>query len=304
MRRKRLLRLSVLLAGITHTMAFAPAARTQAAPPRIFSWIETVQSEEGLAIRSPVAVTAISERELVVAEATPEPRVLRLRRSGGAWALEGVVPLPAAPVDLVYDGKRLVVALRQPAGLVSLEGSDRAVRRLPVSREIVPGRIAVASNGLLLVQDLAHDRIVELDGSGKVARQTDLPPGVTALAAVSNGGFVIALAAESRVVRYDEQWREEDSWSLAGDDSKPAWPVALDVAPDGEILVLDRHTGRILALDSNGRWIGFGSRQGWEPGLLWFPADLANVSEGLVVVADQGNGRVQLFRQVGKGGGE
>ena len=75
----------------------------------------------------------------------------------------------------------------------------------------------------------------------------------------------------------------------AAEDFKPAWPVALDVAPDGEILVLDRHGARILMLDSNGRWIGFGSAPGWEPGQLRFPADLTRISNGVLAVADQGN---------------
>ena len=304
MRGKGLLLLTAFLVGITCTVVSSPSARAQTKPPRIFSWMGTVRTEEGTAVRSPVAVIAISGSEIVVAEATPEPRLLKFRLGDGAWTFGGAVPLPAAPADLAHDGERLLIALRQRAGLVVLESGARAVRRLPVSRDIVPGRIAVARNGNLLVQDVARDRIVELDGNGKVARQMGLPAGVTALAAVPSGGFLITLAAESRVLRYDEEWREEESWSLVGDDFKPAWPAALDVAPDGEILVLDRHSGRILALDSNGRWIGFGGRQGWEPGLLWFPADLARMSDDVIAVADEGNGRVQLFRRAGRGNTE
>ena len=78
----------------------------------------------------------------------------------------------------------------------------------------------------------------------------------------------------------------------------PAWPVGLIVEDNGEIVVADRHGGRILVLDTSGRWIGSGSRRGWEPGLLRFPSDIARLPDGRIVVADQGNGRIQLLRRL------
>ena len=55
----------------------------------------------------------------------------------------------------------------------------------------------------------------------------------------------------------------------------------------------------MLVLQTGGEVAGFGSRQGWEPGLLNFPADVTLTPDGLVVVADEGNGRVQIFRRNG-----
>jgi hypothetical protein len=63
------------------------------------------------------------------------------------------------------------------------------------------------------------------------------------------------------------------------------------------VVVVDRHSGRLLVLDVAGTVIGMGSRQGWEPGLLMFPAGITRLSDGTLAVADEGNGRVQVFRR-------
>ena len=83
----------------------------------------------------------------------------------------------------------------------------------------------------------------------------------------------------------------------------PAWPTGLAAEPGGNLLVVDRHAGRVLVLDANGQVAGVGSRKGWEPGLLLFPAGIARLPGGAVVVADEGNGRAQLFRRSAAGTG-
>jgi hypothetical protein len=59
----------------------------------------------------------------------------------------------------------------------------------------------------------------------------------------------------------------------------------------------------VLVLDAAGQVAGVGSRKGSEPGLLLFPAGIARLPGGLVVVADEGNGRAQLFRRSAQGAG-
>ncbi len=81
----------------------------------------------------------------------------------------------------------------------------------------------------------------------------------------------------------------------------PAWPTGLVAASGGDVVVVDRHGGRILALDASGRLVGVGSGRGWNPGQLLLPTAIALFPDGRVVVADQGNSRVQIFRPVDKG---
>jgi DNA-binding beta-propeller fold protein YncE len=87
----------------------------------------------------------------------------------------------------------------------------------------------------------------------------------------------------------------EEEWDVPGLTPVPAWPTALAVDSLGNLFVVDRHGGRVVVMDSRGRERGFGGRRGWTEGLLLFPTSIALIPDGRVAVADQGNGRVQVF---------
>ncbi|MGB5816714.1 MAG: hypothetical protein WBI27_16100, partial [Thermoanaerobaculia bacterium] len=121
---------------------------------------------------------------------------------------------------------------------------------------------------------------------------------VTALAATAAGGFLAAVAAQGAVLYFDANGELSATWHLPASGKIPAWPVGLAVEPGGDVVVVDRHAGRLLVLDATGRVVGLGSRKGWEPGLLLYPADLVRLPNGHLLVADEGNGRAQVFRRV------
>ncbi|MGB5878581.1 MAG: hypothetical protein WBH85_01010, partial [Thermoanaerobaculia bacterium] len=119
-----------------------------------------------------------------------------------------------------------------------------------------------------------------------------------ALAATAAGGFLAAVAAQGAVLYFDANGELSATWHLPASGKIPAWPVGLAVEPGGDVVVVDRHAGRLLVLDATGRVVGLGSRKGWEPGLLLYPADLVRLPNGHLLVADEGNGRAQVFRRV------
>lgn len=272
--------------------------------PRVLSLAATLPTGDDLVLDSPVAVVAGPDLDFWVAEAVPNPQVRTFVKRPGGWEHDQVLALPAAPLDMAYDGQRLLISLRRAGGLIALAKGARGVQPLAVPKSVVPGRIAGSSNGRVLVQDMASNRIVEIDGVGKVVKEVAVPAGVTGLAVMPDGGFAIAVAAEGRIVRFDGNWSVEEEWEVPGFDGVPAWPTAIDIAPGGEMRVLDRHGGRILTLAANGRWTGVGSRQGREEGELLFPADLTVLSADLTAVADEGNGRVQVFRRLRRAANE
>ena len=81
----------------------------------------------------------------------------------------------------------------------------------------------------------------------------------------------------------------------------PAWPDGIVIEPGGALLLADRHGHRVVALDAAGRLTGTGSGKGWKPGRLLSPAGMARLADGRLVVADRGNGRVQVFRRLASG---
>jgi DNA-binding beta-propeller fold protein YncE len=289
--RRTLATLALAAAGI----GVAAGAAAQASAPRLFVWETVLDGEEDGEVRWPVAVAAASAEELAVADAFG-PRLLRFRKDALAWKLERSVPLPGAPVDLAWDGTRYVASVRGE-GLVAFEGEDLLQRRVPLPDGVVPGALAAPATGGLLVYDVAGGRVIGPGGGAGVP----VAGRVTALAASPGGGFHAAFGAEGEVARYDAAGQEEARWSLPAEGPQPAWPAGLAVEPGGDVLVVDRHGGRVVILDSGGKVVGLASRKGWDAGLLLFPMGAARLPDGRLVVADQGNGRVQVFRRVDAG---
>jgi DNA-binding beta-propeller fold protein YncE len=283
--------------------ALAPSASAQTGPPRVLSFQDALKGTDEVSLQWPVAVAAASDDEVAVADASG-PRLLRFRRVGASWQLDRTVPMGAPPAGLVWDGRRYVASLRQGGGLVAFEGGDLAQRTLPAPRGVVPGPVAVAPGGTLLLYDTEGRRVLRLSAEGTSTAEIPVEGDVTALAATAAGGFFAALGAEGSVRRFDASGKLDVAWSLPAFESVPAWPSGLAVEPGGNVLVVDRHVGRILVLDANGQVAGVGSRQGWEPGLLLFPAGIARLPGGTVLVADEGNGRAQLFRRAEPGAGQ
>jgi len=280
----------------------APAAHAQANLPRVLAPEDALRGTEDQELRWPVATAAASSEEFAVADAFV-PRVFLFRNVGASWQLDRVAALPGTPVGLVHDGRRYVASVRGGQGLVALEGPQLLQRRLGLPSGVVPGPLAARRDGSLLVYDFAGGNVLELDAAGDPAGETPVAGFVTALAAAPGGGFYAAIGDEAVILWFDAGGALTATWKLPGDGPVPAWPAGLATEPGGGLAVADRHTGRILVLDDNGRAVGTGARRGWEPGLLLYPASITRFPDGRLLVADLGNGRAQVFRRTDRGAG-
>jgi len=296
----------------------AQAQLRSAGAERIFVFeqdLAAAQSEGELEdIRWPVAVAAAGEDELAVADIYG-PRLLIFPRAGIEWRLDRVLALSAPPAALVRDGDRYVLALRGERTLTSFEGADLLLRRIPLPAGVVPGALATRATASatagdrseLLVYDIAGERVLTIapDGGRGSGRPGGVPVDgrVTALAPAAGGGFYAAVAQSGEVRRYDSQGALDATWTLPVTGPVPPWPVALVAEPGGDLLAVDRHGHQLVVFAADGSLEGLGSRRGWEPGLLLYPAGAALLADGRYAVADQGNGRVQIFRRIDKGDG-
>ena len=288
----------VAMLALAWSWAFSLVQPVYGDLPRILIWVESLKGTEEQEIRRPVAVASRASDELVVADAH-SPRLLVFRRIGVIWQLQRAIDLPSAPIDLVHDGHRYVTSLRGTGDLLSFEGIEEMQQEvIPLPAGTVPGPLAAEITGSLLVFDLAREKLLRVDTRGRVQKELPLGAGVTALASIPGGGFVIANAGEGSVQRFGPDWQPGARWVLPSEGPVPAWPVGIAVDLSGSLYVVDRHGGRILVFDATGELEGAGSRRGWESGLLLFPAGIDRLSDGSLVVADEGNGRVQIFRRV------
>lgn len=176
------------------------------------------------------------------------------------------------------------------------------------------GGIAVAALAVADGKVYATDthRVVVFDTQGNVLRQfgrssvsseaLDHPNGI---AVDSSGRIYVSDSNNNRLVAYSADGRP--LWSadarVSGSASQSANPFVLPrgltLLADGSILVADPLGQQIVRLADGGRLLArYGSR-GSGPGQLNFPNDLA-ARNGLILVADKENNRVQVVRLGGR----
>ena len=281
---------------MTLAIALAIPAHAQSPSTPLLIWNRSLKGTEEQFVRWPVAVATSATGDIVVADGH-ESRLFVFRKRGLSWELDQVRELPGPPIDLVFDGNRFIASLRQRSDLVGFEGPELKQRRISLPKGVVPGPLAVLPSGGLAVYDFNGRRVLKLDASGSVSGQFSLVGFVTALSATSGGRLMATLVDPGVVLLLSPDGETEDTWRLPGEGPVPPWPVALAVDSTGDVYVVDRHASRILVLGGTGALEGTGSRRGWEPGLLLYPSDVDLLPDGGVVVADGGNGRVQVFER-------
>jgi hypothetical protein len=289
-----MIRHGLLVAAIC-LMAVQPFAHA-AEEARLFAWEMIVDSEDSAAVQIPTGVAAGSDSELAVID-VQDNRMTLFQFSGVEWTVKRTVELAGAPLAIAHDGTRYLVSLRGGQGLVAVEGPNHTLRPVSLPVGAVAGALAGISGGGFLVHDTAGHQILHLTREGKAERMTPVQAGVVGLAAASGGGFFVSLPAEGEILTYDATGKLSERWPVPPWAPVPAWPVAM-VQFEGDLIVLDRHGHRLALFDSRNRLQGIGARRGWEPGLLLFPAGLAVFPDGRVVVADQMNGRVQIYKRI------
>lgn len=277
--------------------ALPAGAFAQGFVPRVMAPDSVLDGNEAEPLRWPVAVAVASESQVGVADAW-RPRLLVFERIGASWGLTRAAPLAAAPSALAWDGRRFVVGLRG-GGVVRVDSAG-AVENVPEAASLVVRILAGGPAGTVLAYDAAGGRVVRLDGDGRILDPVAVDAPVSALATDGAGGFWAAFGEAGEVRRYSSQGDVVARFRIPGEAPVPAWPVGIAAEPAGRLFVLDRHGARLVVLDAGGRVVGLGSGDGWELGQLRFPAALARLPSGALVVADQGNGRVQIFRLLGE----
>lgn len=275
-----------------------PVAAQQASSPRFF-WEENIQGDTEHPLRWPVAVACANETEVAVADAhDPRLLVFRKNREIGRWKVWQSIPLPAAPAEVVFDGRRYILALRKPGDLMVIEGDSASQSTLALPPGVFAQALSPTTDGGLLLYDGTGARILQLDAKGAIQREIAEVELVSGLALKERGSILAAFAHPPSVQEFGADNQLAREWPVPGVEPEPAWPSDLVANGSGGFVVADRQGGRLIAFDAQGEVEGFGSRKGWDAPLLLRPVSTSRCSERKIAVADLGNGRVGLFRQV------
>lgn len=295
MRTLFLLPLLVLL-GVP-TAAQEGEVRPAAKSPVVLAWESAFYGPEDDAIRTPVTLASAAADEMVVADLDP-PALRVFRKKEGRWSQERKLRLPTAPYALVAQDARYVASLRGDGALYALERESWGLRRISLPRGAFAASLAAQGPDGILALDQASHRVLRLSGAGELLGSLDVDEDLRALLPTP-GGFLGLLPARSLALRYSWGGGEPTPLPLSGAAPRDAWPASAIAAASGGFWILDRHGGRILLVSEKWRVVGTGARRGWQEGLLYYPSAIAALGSERVAVADQGNGRVQIFRVVG-----
>jgi S1-C subfamily serine protease/DNA-binding beta-propeller fold protein YncE len=142
----------------------------------------------------------------------------------------------------------------------------------------------------------ASDVAVAPDGAVVVLTTVTLP-GTGYGPIMSLEAFGEITLSDSRIKVFDRSGVLVAAWGRDGwteQDFGPE-PVAVDVAPNGDVYVLDAELGRVQRFTSDGTFLGAWGAFGSDPGEFDRPQGIAVGPDGTVYVADTGNHRIQRF---------
>ena len=177
-----------------------------------------------------------------------------------------------------------------------------------------PGGVVVNADGRLYVADFHNHRVQILEQNGRFVRQIgstgykgirrgkfNYPTDVSLL---PDGEVVVADAYNDRIQVFSSngdfirKWGGPFASNISG--SFNGWfktATAVNVGPEGNILVADFYNNRIRKFSQRGHFLAAIGEKGTGPGQFDRPTDVAKDEEGSLYVVDFGNNRVQKFRR-------
>lgn len=283
--------------------ALLAAAGARAQSPVAISFKGTVyQDDQEVALRAPEGV-ACGLGMAVVAD-TANARLVRYQLRDG---------LPMAAVVVKLEQLKHPTALQVDEG-GSLWVLDRKARRIgrvdpqgafggwleikgiadPQAVSPVAFKLDGATGVVLL--DAAARRVLVVDRSGSVVRQMPLPQGQFTDVAVDGAGVLYVVDAVGAVV-----WSAEKGAAAFKPLTKPlkdvlVFAASLIASDKGVLLIGDKHGHGIVAVGTDGSFLGRQLDFGLNEGLLYYPSALCLNGAGDLFVADRGNNRLQVFR--------
>jgi len=241
-------------------------------------------------------------------------------RLGAAFVLDAALA-PAAEaggiggalgVAVTDDGTPCVGSASRRAVLCLEPGGK--VRALGEGLVAMPNDLAFDHAGRLYVADSAADRVQVLERSGALARTIGAGPAPAALAfpaavaiayppAHPQGELYVADQRNGRVAVFDLRGGFRRALGQPAPAFGTAWQgrfsrlQALAVDALGRVHALDAYQGQVQVLDGEtGAFLEAYGAFGSGPGQLSVPLGLAILRDGRVVVANAGNGRLEVLR--------
>lgn len=207
------------------------------------------------------------------------------------------------PTRVQLDSKGNILALdRKTKQIVRLNARGALVnvmqfKNAPEGTTVVPAGFKLDKSDNLYVLDVAQGRVVVADTMGSVTRVIPLPAGNATFTdvAVDSAGTIYAVdAAEGAVWSAPAAAKEFKQIGKGGKDYMN-FASYITTNNKGTLVVVDQNGHGLVALGTDGAYLGRQLGMGWSEGYLYYPAQLCMTPNGSAFIADRGNNRVQMF---------
>lgn len=160
-----------------------------------------------------------------------------------------------------------------------------------------PARIAVASDGTVLVTDPFNDHIARFDAAGTPLGTWPVTDGPIGIAAHPDGRYFVTLRDQANVAIYDNSFNQIGFLGEGNPLVTFVKPTDIDVATDtGRIYVVDAGGDKVYGFEANGDLAIMMGMRGGASGEFRYPSALTvDEARGRLIVADHDNFRVQIF---------
>jgi len=203
------------------------------------------------------------------------------------------------PFDLVREPGRLWVVEKGRNSLTEIDLKGQKITPHSITlkgRSVFPDRLANYSGSLYLL-DKASGAILALDREMQVKKTYSCDD--------CDKGFVDFKIKNDKVWALEQDSNSVYRFSLDGMVEKKIildaffldFPRSLAVAENDSLYILDRHRGTVAVFDSDGKFMHDMFEAGESRGKLYYPIEIQFDQWGKLCVVDEGNGRVQVFRQ-------
>ncbi|HEX5041639.1 MAG TPA: NHL repeat-containing protein [Candidatus Polarisedimenticolaceae bacterium] len=202
----------------------------------------------------------------------------------------GVAVLPSLEI-LVLDGRSRRIAR------LSAEGAFTAWLEPSGVEGTVSVRALAAAGSTVYALDVGSGRILAMEPDGSVRGTIGIPAevGFPSDLAVDGRGDVYVVDSVGRRL-----WAARKGEAALSPLTNPLpeefeFPASIAADDEGRLFVGDRDGGGIVVFGRDGSFRGRQLAMGWKEGFLRYPADLCAAPGGMLLVAERGNNRVQVF---------
>ncbi|GFO60698.1 hypothetical protein GMST_30230 [Geomonas silvestris] len=258
-------------------------------------------------LKKPEGVACDDQGQIVIAD-TENGRLVRYTLQDNALKGGGEIKVP----EVVFPVR---VQLSSKGSIFVLDGQQRKLAQLtpegtfvkyvtPVGvnpPNVVPKSFKLDSRDNIYLLDIAGERVLEIDPTGKLLAQFPFPKNYGAMSdlAVTAGGDVLLLdSAKSTLYIAKKDAPQFAPFTKGLQEYLNFATNMLTSSRSADIYLIDQDGGAIVILGPDGLFKGRQLSLGWRNGQLYYPQQMCINKNGDVVIADRGNSRVQLFENL------